>query len=314
MDLKHLHHIMLLDDERNFSRAARRANITQSAFSRSISAAEDLAGMKFFDRNNRSVQPTPAGLRVIERGKKILFDTQDLDRELQLMENAETGSIAVGAGTTLAGSILPEVVASFHQLKSAIKINLRVSHWNILVDDLLAEKIDFFVSEFSELEQEERIDIRPLPVQTCSFFCRPEHPILSGPISRERLAACEFASPTLPQKSLGLLASFLGIVNLRDIPISIESNNMEILMALATGSNIVLANLNICVAQLLSEGLLVDLWSHLPATLRPSTRPTIQWGIVRLAGRTQSRAAELFMQMIEDSATRSAKKLRTESR
>jgi DNA-binding transcriptional LysR family regulator len=70
MDLRHLEHILLLADELNFSRAAERAHLTQSAFSRSVQAAEAAAGVKFFDRTRRSVKPTAVGLRIIERGRE----------------------------------------------------------------------------------------------------------------------------------------------------------------------------------------------------------------------------------------------------
>ena len=40
MDLKHLSHLVALDDERHFARAAQRVHLSQPAFSRSIQAAE----------------------------------------------------------------------------------------------------------------------------------------------------------------------------------------------------------------------------------------------------------------------------------
>ncbi|MBL8420764.1 MAG: LysR family transcriptional regulator [Dechloromonas sp.] len=54
---------MLLAEELNFSRAAERAHLTQSAFNRRIQAAETQAGVKFFDRKRRSVKPTLVGKR-----------------------------------------------------------------------------------------------------------------------------------------------------------------------------------------------------------------------------------------------------------
>ena len=73
MDIRHLQHVLLLAEELNFSRAAERAHLTQSAFSRSIQTAEMQAGVKFFDRTQRSVKPTAVGKRIIERGRSILY-------------------------------------------------------------------------------------------------------------------------------------------------------------------------------------------------------------------------------------------------
>lgn len=40
MDIRHLQHALFLSEEPNFSRAAKPAHLTRSAFSRSIEAAE----------------------------------------------------------------------------------------------------------------------------------------------------------------------------------------------------------------------------------------------------------------------------------
>ena len=109
MDLRHLHHLLLLADELNFSRAAERAHLTQSAFSRSIQAAEGLAGVKFFDRTQRSVKPTAVGARIIERGRRILAEAKDLDREIRFLEQGIAGHLRIGAGATVGGSVLTAI-------------------------------------------------------------------------------------------------------------------------------------------------------------------------------------------------------------
>ena len=47
MDLKRLKHLVALADTRNFGRAATQCHLTQSAFSRSIQAAEEELGVMF---------------------------------------------------------------------------------------------------------------------------------------------------------------------------------------------------------------------------------------------------------------------------
>ena len=147
MDLRHLEHILLLADELNFSRAAERAHLTQSAFSRSVQAAEAAAGVKFFDRTRRSVKPTAVGLRIIERGRKILFDAVDLDREIRFLEAGVGGEVRVGAGMTVAASILPGVTTSFHRDYPGVRLTIEVSHWSTLVGDLMAVEETYLGTE-----------------------------------------------------------------------------------------------------------------------------------------------------------------------
>ena len=51
MDLRRLAHLVALDDERHFARAAQRVHLSQPAFSRSIQTIESSLGMQVFDRD-----------------------------------------------------------------------------------------------------------------------------------------------------------------------------------------------------------------------------------------------------------------------
>jgi DNA-binding transcriptional LysR family regulator len=52
--LRHLEHLVLLADELHFARAAERACLSQSAFSRSIQALEDTLGLRLVDAGRAS--------------------------------------------------------------------------------------------------------------------------------------------------------------------------------------------------------------------------------------------------------------------
>ncbi len=298
MDLRHLHHLLLLADELNFSRAAERAHLTQSAFSRSIQAAEGLAGVKFFDRTQRSVKPTAVGARIIERGRRILAEAKDLDREIRFLEQGIAGHLRIGAGATVAASVLATVTAAFHREHPQVTLTIEVSHWSMLREDLQGERIDFFISDTTELSEDASLVIEALPEPEGSLFCRPDHPLLTAPITRERLRACEFTGTPLPRGAATRFAQLIG----SDVPaarlIAVECNNMDVLRRLAIDTDAVLLTLRLAVATELAAGHLIDLWPLLPKAITRNTRLTSPWGIVRQAGRTQSPAAEHFMAFV----------------
>ncbi|MEJ0048830.1 MAG: LysR family transcriptional regulator [Rhodospirillales bacterium] len=60
MDLKKLGHAVVLEEERNFARAAARVHITQSALSRSIQALEAELGVRLFDRDLTAWRSRPS--------------------------------------------------------------------------------------------------------------------------------------------------------------------------------------------------------------------------------------------------------------
>lgn len=295
MDLRHLEHVLLLAEELNFSRAAERAHLTQSAFSRSIQAAEALAGVAFFDRTRRSVSPTAVGQRIIERGRRILAEASDLDREIRFLEAGVGGEIRIGAGLTQAASILPDVAQDFHRQYPGVKLTFQVGHWSSLLDDLMHERIDFLISDISELGNQTELQITHLPPREGSLFCRAGHPLLQGPISQERLAACEYAGSPLPTRIATEMGRLINPDGQRENLLAIECNSMGMLRRLTLESDLVLLNLQISVAREVEQGLLVDLKPLLPRELAESMAVMSHWGIARRAGRTQSPAAERFI-------------------
>ena len=82
MDLKRLKHLVTLADTRNFGRAALQCHLSQSAFSRSVQAAEEELGLLLFDRGSLEVTCTQAGALVVERARTLLFESHCLERDV----------------------------------------------------------------------------------------------------------------------------------------------------------------------------------------------------------------------------------------
>lgn len=75
--------VVLLAEELNFNRAARRVPISQPAFSRRIVAAEIVLGRQLFERTSRSVSLTPAGEAALPLMRRLLETAGDLMRTVR---------------------------------------------------------------------------------------------------------------------------------------------------------------------------------------------------------------------------------------
>ena len=106
MDIKHLTHIVALADKRNFARAAEQLNLSQPALSRSIQSAEIELGLRLFDRGNTEVTPTAAGEFVLERARRLVFDSRCLKRDVELYRDRKLGDVAFGVGPYPAATFL----------------------------------------------------------------------------------------------------------------------------------------------------------------------------------------------------------------
>lgn len=63
MELRQLEHFVAVADELNFTRAAARIHVVQSALSTSIAKLERELGVALFDRTRQQIRLTPAGER-----------------------------------------------------------------------------------------------------------------------------------------------------------------------------------------------------------------------------------------------------------
>jgi len=89
LDVRHLYSVVILAEELNFTRAAHRLHITQSALSRQITELEKQHGFQLFNRDRkRAAQLTEAGRTFVEEARSALLHA---DRAIHLARAAHNG-------------------------------------------------------------------------------------------------------------------------------------------------------------------------------------------------------------------------------
>src|ERR1700745_3230736 len=72
MELRHLEYFVAVAAELNFSRAAQRIHVVQSALSASVSRLEKELGVELFDRSKRQITLTAAGEVFLEHAREVI--------------------------------------------------------------------------------------------------------------------------------------------------------------------------------------------------------------------------------------------------
>jgi Ohr subfamily peroxiredoxin len=90
--LADLFEFIVVADHHSFTRAAVLLGISTAALRRTIRAVEDCIGMRLLNRTSRSVAPTPAGERLLERLRPVLRGLVSTLEEVKYT----TSAIAVG--------------------------------------------------------------------------------------------------------------------------------------------------------------------------------------------------------------------------
>lgn len=72
MDLQQLRYVVAVAETRNFTRAAERCFVVQSALSHRVANLERELGVKLFARTSRRVELTPAGAAFLPAARQAL--------------------------------------------------------------------------------------------------------------------------------------------------------------------------------------------------------------------------------------------------
>ncbi|HEX7891690.1 MAG TPA: LysR family transcriptional regulator [Ramlibacter sp.] len=78
MNVDFLHSFVTVVEAGSFAEAARRLDLTSAAVAARLHALEDELGVTLIQRAGRSVRPTDAGTKILERARSVLRDVRDL--------------------------------------------------------------------------------------------------------------------------------------------------------------------------------------------------------------------------------------------
>jgi DNA-binding transcriptional LysR family regulator len=301
MDLKRMKHLLALADERNFARAAERVHLSQSAFSRSIQTLELELEIRLFDRGSMEITPTPAGSFVIERARKLLFESRCMERDIGLYRKNQIGDLAFGVGPFPAATLLPTLMPELRQQFNGVRLRVEVNNWVYLAEHLRNEELDFFVADTRDLLSGTDLEVSLLARQLGGFYVRTGHPLLKKNVARAAdLILFGIATVRLPHIIRAALTQILSLDDGALLPFALECDDVQTLKRTAIGSDTVLAIVHAAVLDEVAAG-----------SLHPLIFPGIpslysEMGIVSLRGRSHSPVADFVIERLRVLATATA--------
>ncbi len=286
MDLRRWTHIVAVADRRSFVRAAEQVHLSQPALTRSIQAAEAELGMVLFDRGSQEVVPTPAGEFVVERARQLVFNSRNLERDIELYRSRKLGDTAFGVGPFPAATFLTELLSGLRREFPAINLRVEISNGLLLLKRLMEEDIEFFAADTSDLPIDPAFEIRPLRREPGGFFVRAGHPLAARrSVALAQLWEFGLLSVQLPSRVYAALAQQEPTSS--PPKLAVECDDIDVLRGVVRDCDSVLVAPRAAVRAEIEAGELVEL-PGLP-------KDTSQTGIVTLRGRTPSPMASLII-------------------
>ena len=167
--------------EGNFTRAAARLDVTQSALSQAVSGLETRLKIRLLTRTTRSVSPTAAGERLLHAiGSRFDEIEAELDA-LTVLRDKPAGTVRITCGDhIIKTTLLPKLMPLLHEYPD-IKLEFDINYG---FRDIVADRFDAGV-RFGETVDKDMItvpigpEVRMAVVAAPSYFAK--HPVPKTP-------------------------------------------------------------------------------------------------------------------------------------
>lgn len=146
LTVQQLRYFVAVANEQQFTRAAEHLNVAQPSLSSQINRLEDALGVSLFHRSVRPVTLTDAGQELLPLARRVLTSVSDVMRGVAEVEALRRGQVTVGATPSLGTSLLPRVLAHFHQHYPEIALTVVERHSEDLASQLESGSLDVAVA------------------------------------------------------------------------------------------------------------------------------------------------------------------------
>jgi DNA-binding transcriptional LysR family regulator len=159
----------------SFTKAAEALFMTQPAVTFQIRQLEEHFNTRLFDRAHGRIALTPAGQLALDYAERILGLSAELDTRLKEMSGQVAGPLLIGASTTIAEFLLPQVLGEFKARYPAVVPRLFVANSEAVQGRIAERSLDLgFIEGDSHLPS--------LVTDVCCddelrVVCAPSHPL-----------------------------------------------------------------------------------------------------------------------------------------
>jgi DNA-binding transcriptional LysR family regulator len=181
IDLKTLRLLVAVCEHRNMARAAQEEHIEPSAVSKRIAQLESDLGVPLLTRSRRGVQPTPAGLVLLEHARSMLFTMERIANDVAAFGAGLTGRVSLCASASAIAETLLDDIAAF--MREPANRNIKVDVEERISTDLVRQLREGAASvgvcwDNVDLDG---LQVRPYRHDRLALAVHPGHPLASLP-------------------------------------------------------------------------------------------------------------------------------------
>jgi DNA-binding transcriptional LysR family regulator len=171
--------VRVLDEHRNFGRAASILNMTQPALSRALQRIEKDLGVKLFERSKTHVVPTVQGQAALEHVDALIKGFADLRRAIVARGLHEKSDFSVSFGPLAAEAVGMAALAAYTLRFPQSRGQIRIRDWMTCISDVREGTSDLAVTDLPSVKSMPDLESTFLGREPGRFFCRSDHPLAS---------------------------------------------------------------------------------------------------------------------------------------
>lgn len=150
MDLNSLSLLVEILEAGNLSEAARRLKMTRANVSYHLNQFERTLGLQLVRRTTRRVEPTEAGLRLVEHGRAIRRALEAAQETVETLGRTLQGRVRLSVPSGYGQIVMADWLLEFKRLNPGIVLDVMFEN---RVEDLLRDEVDIAVRVMSEPPQ-----------------------------------------------------------------------------------------------------------------------------------------------------------------
>ncbi len=176
MELRQLEYFVAVAAELNFSRAAQRIHVVQSALSASVGRLEKELGVELFDRSKRQIVLTAPGEVFLQHAREVIHTAQRARSSVADYRDQLTGTVTLGTLMSWGALDLAAVLEEFRRVHPMVTVQLRQSltgsagHLDAIADGKMDLALVSISSSPSRL-----VAVRELTHEHMVFVCESSH-------------------------------------------------------------------------------------------------------------------------------------------
>src|SRR6185437_5286271 len=126
----------------SFSRAAVTLHICQPAISKGVRDFELQVGCRLLNRTPKGVRPTQEGRALARHADELFAIERAAENELLSLRNLDSGSLRIGASTTIATYMIAQYLGTFYRQYPGIELHLVSANTRDIADMMIAHDVD----------------------------------------------------------------------------------------------------------------------------------------------------------------------------